>query len=131
MLPLFTYPTVSGSLRCAQYAWYVFRTVGRTHAIRYVHQLSSLLPLLCSGQEVSASVVEFAHTCCSHATLSVSAITRAYNLHVSTIPSINVYVVLCPDIANSLQVRDPTTLAVLLEDGAACVGVMMAIFGTG
>lgn len=29
------------------------------------------------------------------------------------------------------QLRDPTTLAVLLEDGAACLGVMMAMGGIG
>lgn len=29
------------------------------------------------------------------------------------------------------QMRDPTTLAVLLEDSAACLGVLMAIVGTG
>lgn len=29
------------------------------------------------------------------------------------------------------QIRDPTTLAVLFEDSAACVGVLIAIVGTG
>lgn len=29
------------------------------------------------------------------------------------------------------QLRDPTTLAVLLEDGGACVGVLMAMGGIG
>lgn len=29
------------------------------------------------------------------------------------------------------QVRDPTTLAVLLEDGGACLGVVLAIAGCG
>lgn len=29
------------------------------------------------------------------------------------------------------RVRDPTTLAVLLEDGGACIGILMAIVGIG
>lgn len=29
------------------------------------------------------------------------------------------------------KVRDPTTLAVLLEDGGACIGIVMAIVGIG
>lgn len=42
------------------------------------------------------------------------------------------FAVLCASLVyEPFQVRDPTTLAVLLEDSAACVGVLIAIVGTG